>query len=117
MGKPKWMVKREEKRAAAIQEAAKYVAEVNEKIDRAIQELRDKTSQLEDEKQRDIVLHNVNDNIKSLKKALADTPKFCNTAEQFKDMYDLVYSQIKGMIKTIDRALTEESLNPLKSRK
>ncbi len=117
MGKPKWMIKREEKRTAAVREAARYVAEVNEKIDNAIQELRDKTCQIENDNKRELLLQEVERTIKSLKKSLEDAPKISLNIQQFKETYDLVYSQVKGMIKTIDQVLLEESSKTRKSHK
>ena len=102
MARPRWMILRDEKRAAKLEAFEAYKAEMNEKIHDAVEELRAKVNKIEDERERTLEMNEVDNIIQSFDRALIESSNLHQTQNQTKRLYELIYSRIQGMINTLE---------------
>ena len=107
MGKPKWMIEREQKKVDERNELIEYIKNITVDIEDAINELYKKVNAIADEKQRELVLKETNNSICYFRKSLEQAPTFCFNGKQLRGIYDLVLKHITDMTKTIEEVFNK----------
>ena len=108
MGRPKWMIKRDEKRAK--EEILAHIETLKSEIDIAIEELQNTTNKITDSEQREIITLEVNNEIEYFKNTLKEAPSICTTVKQLQEIYEFIHTNIVNMNKAISCAYIDEKI-------
>lgn len=107
MGRPKWMIKRDEKRAKEAILA--HIETLKSEIEIAIEELLNTVNKIKDNEQREIITLEINNEIEYFKNTLKQAPGFCSTVKQLQDIYELIHMNIVNLTKALSCAYIDES--------
>ncbi len=106
MGIASWIKDRKDEKKAYLESIPEKVCISD--ITEVIEELNDKVSAIRSRIIRNIINHNVQDTITTIKGSVLTATSYCETKEQVEDIYKSSFRSLKSISREIDKLITRE---------